>query len=208
MLKLRSFCVGSFQMNTFVVWCDVTREAIWFDPGGDSERILRWIEQEGLKVTRIVNTHGHVDHIAENSIAKAALNVPLCIHPLDRAKLTNPLLNLSAWTGVEVISPDADETLDEGTPLRCGNVEFRLFHVPGHSPGSLAFYAEGILIGGDALFHESVGRTDFPDSDERALLQSIREKLFTLPEDTVVYPGHGDTTTIGHERLHNPFVRA
>ncbi|MBK6766027.1 MAG: MBL fold metallo-hydrolase [bacterium] len=208
MLKLKSFCVGPYQMNTIVAWCDVTQEAIWFDPGGDSESILRWIEREGLKVKRIVNTHGHVDHIAENSVAKAALNVPLCIHPQDRAKLTNPLLNLSAWTGVEVISPDADEILEEGDVLRCGEVMFQLFHVPGHSPGSLAFYSNGILIGGDALFRESIGRTDFPDSDERALHAAIREKLYKLPETTIVYPGHGETTTIGHERVHNPFVRA
>ncbi len=208
MLKIQSFTVGPYQMNTIVAWCDVTKDAIWFDPGGDTERILRWIEKLELRVTRIVNTHGHVDHIAENSIAKAALNVPLCIHPQDRAKLTNPILNLSAWTGMEVISPDADETLEEGMTLKCGEVEFKLLHVPGHSPGSLVFYADGILIGGDALFRESIGRCDFPDSDERALHTAIREKIYTLPEDTVVYPGHGEPTTVGHERLHNPFVRA
>ncbi len=207
MLRVESRAVGPYQMNTIIAWCDRTKDAIWFDPGAETESLLRWIQAQELRITRIVNTHGHVDHIAENSVAKAALNVPLCIHPLDRAKLTNPELNLSVWTGLPVISPDADEVLDEGMSLVCGDVTFQLFHVPGHSPGSLAFYAEGSLIGGDVLFLESIGRTDFPDSDERALHRAIKEKIYTLPEETVIYPGHGETTSVGHEKLHNPFVR-
>ncbi len=140
--------------------------------------------------------------------AKTALNVPLCIHPLDRPKLTNPILNLSSWTGTEVVSPDADETLVEGDTLRCGNIEFALYHVPGHSPGSLVFYAEGQLIAGDTVFYESVGRSDFPDASERQLYDAIRAKIYTLPDATIIYPGHGEPTTVGHEKLHNPFVRA
>lgn len=194
-------------MNTIVTWCDETREAIWFDPGADANDVLRWIKSNDLSVTRIVNTHGHVDHIADNAVAKAALNVPLCIHPLDRPKLTSPILNLSVWTGIEVVSPDADETLNEGDVLKCGKIEFKLFHVPGHSPGSLVFYADGILIAGDTLFNESIGRTDFPDSSEVDLHTAIRTKIYSLPDETKVYPGHGDPTTVGHEKRYNPFVR-
>ncbi|MCB9366776.1 MAG: MBL fold metallo-hydrolase [Calditrichaeota bacterium] len=199
--------VGPYQMNTIVAWCDETREAVWFDPGAEAESVLRWIQENDLRVTRIVNTHGHVDHIAENSVAKAALNVPLCIHAQDRAKLTDPELNLSHWTGIPVVSPDADEILEEGMQLTCGKLVFELFHVPGHSPGSLVFYAEKNLIAGDTLFYESVGRTDFPDSDTDALFSAIQKKIYSLPDDTIVYPGHGEATTVGHEKLHNPFVR-
>ncbi|NUO19202.1 MBL fold metallo-hydrolase [bacterium] len=207
MLRIYSLEVGPFAMNTIVAWCDETREAIWFDPGAEAEEVLRWIEKNDLRVTRIVNTHGHVDHIADNSIAKAALKAPLCIHPLDRPKLTDPALNLSIWTGNAVTSPDADETLDEGDRLSCGNVSFALFHVPGHSPGSLVFFADKTLIAGDTLLCESIGRTDFPDSDEAALHEAIRRKIYSLPDDTVVYPGHGEPTTVGHEKKYNPFVR-
>ena len=207
MLRLHSLEVGPFAMNTIVAWCDETRDAIWFDPGAEGDTILRWIKSSDLKVTRIVNTHGHCDHIADNAFAKAAFNVPLCIHPLDRPKLTSPVLNLSVYTGIEVVSPDADEELNEGDPLKCGNVEFKLFHVPGHSPGALVFYAEGMLIAGDTLFNESIGRTDFPDSSESDLHAAIRTKIYTLPDETKVYPGHGDPTTVGHEKHYNPFVR-
>jgi len=208
MLNIETWEVGSFAMNTIIAWCSETREAIWFDPGGESEYLLKWIASRELKVTRIVNTHGHVDHIAENAVARDALGVPLCIHSLDRAKLADPALNLSIWTGSPVVSPDADELLEEGQTLRCGEYEFLLYHVPGHSPGSLVFYSPGILIAGDTVFHESVGRTDFPDSSELDLHNAIRRKIYTLPEETVIYPGHGEPTSVGHERLHNPFVRA
>ncbi len=208
MLRVESRTVGPFAMNTIIVWCDETREAIWFDPGAEANMILDWIESNNLTVTRIVNTHGHVDHIAENAIAKAALNVPLCIHPLDRPKLANSELNLSIFTGEEVVSPDADELLQEGDSLSCGKIDFKLFHVPGHSPGSLVFYYEGVLIAGDTLFNESVGRTDFPDSSQQQLYNAIRSKIYSLPDNTIVYPGHGEPTTVGHEKLYNPFVRA
>jgi hydroxyacylglutathione hydrolase len=207
MLNVHVREVGPYQMNTIVVWCNSTREAIWFDPGAEVEEMLRWIRENELHVTRLVNTHGHVDHIAENGIAKAALNVPLCIHSADSRKLSDPMLNLSAWTGMEVISPEADELLDEGSDLNCGEHELRAMHIPGHSPGSLVFYSPGILIAGDTLFLEGVGRTDFPDGNERDLYRAIREKIFALPDDTVIYPGHGPTTTVGNEKLHNPFIR-
>lgn len=194
-------------MNTIVAWCGETREAIWFDPGAEADELLGWIKNQELHISRIINTHGHVDHIADNAIAKAALQVPLCIHPLDRPKLTSAVLNLSVWTGIEVVSPDADETLEEGDTLPCGKIEFQLFHVPGHSPGSLVFYADGMLIAGDTLFRESIGRTDFPDSNELVLHTAIRSKIYTLPDETKIFPGHGDSTTVGHEKRYNPYVR-
>jgi hydroxyacylglutathione hydrolase len=207
MLKIESWEVGPFAMNTIIAWCDETREAIWFDPGAEVYDILSWLDSNKIRITRIVNTHGHVDHIAENGIAKAELNVPLCIHPLDRPKLLDPAKNLSIFTGDSVVSPDADELLNEGDALSFGKITFNLYHVPGHSPGSLVFYHDGNLIAGDTLFQESVGRTDFPDASEQQLYKAIREKIYVLPEDTIVYPGHGDPTTVGHEKRYNPFVR-
>lgn len=208
MLRIESRAVGPFAMNTIVVWCEDTKDGIWFDPGAEADTTLEWIRERKLNITHIVNTHGHVDHIAENAVAKSELGVPLCIHPFDRPKLLDPALNLSVWTGIEVISPDADVLLDEGQTLRCGKQEFSLFHVPGHSPGSLVFHAPGILIAGDTLFLESVGRTDFPDADERQLYSGIQKKIYSLPDNTIVYPGHGDPTSVGHEKRYNPFVRA
>ena len=208
MLNVLVKMVGEYQMNTIVVWDDESREAVWFDPGGESERVIKEIERMGLKVTAIINTHGHLDHIAENAEAKAHFGVPLWIHQADRPMLTNAVENLSALTGDEVVSPDADGTLDEGDEVHIGKETLTAYHVPGHSPGSLVFYHPGFLIAGDTIFRGSIGRTDFPRSSEKDLLLNLRTKVLTLPDDTIIYPGHGPATTVGEERRSNPFLQS
>lgn len=206
MLNVLVRTVSDYQMNTIVVWDDMSKEAVWFDPGGESERIIREIQRLGLKIKNIVNTHGHLDHIAENAVAKEQFDAPLLIHPADRRMLTNTEKNLSVHTDRAVISPDADGTLDEGDTIQLGAENIQVFHVPGHTPGSLVFYHPGFLIAGDTIFRGSVGRTDFPGSSEADLLHHLRTKVFTLPDDTIIYPGHGPATTVGEERRTNPFV--
>jgi hydroxyacylglutathione hydrolase len=208
MLKIFSRAVGPYQVNPVLVWCDQTNEAVLFDPTAGSGEFVEEIEQRGLRLTTLVNTHGHLDHIAENGLVKARFNVPLLIHELDRPMLTDSMKNLSQFTGQPIISPDADGTLSDGDSLRVGSESLKVLHVPGHTPGSLAFCYPGWVITGDALFAGSIGRTDFPGSSERQLLESIQSKLLTLPDDTVIYPGHGPTTsTVGEEKRSNPFLR-
>jgi len=208
LLRIWSRPVGEYQINTILVWCSRTQRAAVFDPGAEADEIIAEIERGGLKLCWLVNTHGHLDHIAENHIIKSRFNVPLLIHPLDRPMLTDSAKNLSLYTGNAMVSPDADATLEEGNTLEVGEEVLQILHVPGHTPGSLVFYRPGILIAGDTLFAGGVGRTDFPGGSDKQLYANIRTKLYTLPEDTVVYPGHGPTTTIGEEKRTNPFVRA
>jgi glyoxylase-like metal-dependent hydrolase (beta-lactamase superfamily II) len=207
MLKLWLRSVGDYQVSTILVWCDQTLEAVLFDPAGESEKTMAEIEKRGLKLTALINTHGHLDHITENQTIKARYGVPLLIHALDRPMLTNPALNLSLMTGSPIVSPDADRELVDGDVVPVGRSSLTVLHVPGHTRGSLAFYAPGFVISGDTLFCGSVGRTDLPGGDGDQLVESIRTKLYALPEETIVYPGHGPTTTIGEEIHTNPFVR-
>jgi hydroxyacylglutathione hydrolase len=207
-LKIESYCVGEHQVNSLIVWCEETKEAALFDPGAEAHRLLARMDELGLRLTRVIITHGHMDHIGEVSVVIAERKVPLAIHPLDRPKLTDPEKNLSIYIGCAVISPDANEVIEEGDVIKIGNRSLKAIHVPGHSPGSLCFYGDGFLISGDALFYQGIGRSDFPDSCEQDLYFNIKSKLYTLPENTVVYPGHGPTTTIGDERENNPFIRA
>lgn len=208
MLKLRWRPTGPLETNTILVWCEATRQAALFDPGGENDETIAEIEDLDLDLRFLVNTHGHADHIAGNAEIKAHFGVPLLIHVSDRPMLTDPSRNLSLLMGLPIVSPDADRTLSEGDVLQIGEESLRVLHVPGHSPGSIAFFQTGLLICGDTLFAGGMGRTDLPGGSERELIQSIRSKIYTLPESTPAYPGHGETTTIGEERLNNPFVRA
>lgn len=208
MLNIESHVAGPFAVNSLIVWCERTLQAAIFDAPGETENLIERITSRGLHPVCLVNTHGHCDHILANREIKEHFGVPLLIHPKDRPMLADPARNLSLFLGESVISPDADGTLDEDEALIVGECELQVKHVPGHSPGSLVFHYPGFVVCGDTLFAGGIGRTDFPDSNERDLLENIRSKLFTLPDQTVVYPGHGPTTTIGEERRSNPFVRA
>ncbi|MBM3324726.1 MAG: MBL fold metallo-hydrolase [Calditrichaeota bacterium] len=207
MLKIQSWTVGFVETNTYLIWCSETREAALVDPGGDTEHILNFAKKNGLAIRYIINTHGHADHIAENSLAKERTGAPLLIHEADRPMLMNPELNFSLAFGLPVVSPDADGLLREGDSIALGKLALSILHTPGHSPGSISLVYDKVVIVGDTLFCRSVGRTDLPGGSVRQLEASIRKKLYKLPADTIVYTGHGPTTTIGEERRENPFVR-
>jgi glyoxylase-like metal-dependent hydrolase (beta-lactamase superfamily II) len=182
------------------------------DPGFDHQAIIGQLDKLKLTPTAILNTHGHADHIAGNEALKQRWpDCRLVIGAGDADKLTDPVLNLSRPFGMDVLSPAADETVRQGDVFRSAGLDLDVVEVPGHSAGHVVFVWKAgspwIALVGDVLFQGGIGRTDFPDGDMETLLESIRSKLYTLPDDTWVLPGHGYNTTIGAEKLHNPFVK-
>lgn len=198
---IRQLTLGQLQTNCYIASCERTHEAIVIDPGDEVGRILADIERFKLKVTHILNTHAHFDHIGANAALVKATGAPLAIHGLDV-----PLLKErggAKYFGFEIPqSPDPDVLLEDGSKIPFGKYTLRTLFTPGHTPGHVSFYeaAEGALFDGDVLFAGGVGRTDLPGGDQRRLMESIESQLLTLPDETVVYSGHGPTTTIGQER--------
>ena len=204
-MKIKSLVVGPVAANCYIL-SDATGEGAVIDPGGDAAAILDYIKQEKIKVKVILNTHGHSDHIAANDEVRDATGAPLYIHPADMNMLIDPRANLSVFMGEVVTSRPAEYRLEEGDTVRFGTSELKVLHTPGHSPGGVCLIGDSVVFSGDTLFAESVGRTDFPGGSTEQLIQEIKEKLMPLPDDTLVYPGHGPATTIGWERQYNPYI--
>ena len=197
---------GSFQENCFAVADDEVRGAVLVDPGEEADRFLRRLDDEGLALEAVWLTHAHIDHVAGVGRIVEARAVPVYLHPDDR-RLYDAAAQQGAWFGLQVDPlPPPTNDLVHGGHVRVGGLDFEVRHVPGHSPGSVAFVGHGVALVGDALFQGSVGRVDLPGGDGATLLRSIREQLLTLPDHTVVYSGHGPETTIGRERASNPFL--
>jgi glyoxylase-like metal-dependent hydrolase (beta-lactamase superfamily II) len=209
---IRTVVSQPFAENTYVVWLPDRSDALVIDPGLEPELIVELLRDEGLTPAMLLNTHGHADHIGGNAALKQAFpEVPLLIGATEAPLLTDARLNLSAGFGVPITSPAADRTVREGDVVEAAGLTLEVLDVPGHSPGHVVYLVRTsppTLFGGDVLFREGIGRYDFPGSNGPLLFEGIRGKLFTLPEDTVVYPGHGPVTTIGHEKRFNPFVGA
>lgn len=211
-LNLRVVVSEMFQENCYVAWLDGRRECLIFDPGFDPAAVIAVIEENGLTPAAIVNTHGHSDHIAGNEAVKDRWpDCPIVIGEHEADKLTDPMLNLSGLYGFALLSPPADQLVRHGEVFCSAGIELEVRETPGHSRGHVVFLWKGqtpwLVFGGDVLFQGSVGRTDFPDGSFRQLEASIRNQLYTLPDDTQVLPGHGPPTTIGAERRSNPFVQ-
>ena len=210
MLRLQSFVFNPFQENTFVLY-DETKECIVVDPGCCNEqenlRLRTFIDKEKLKVKLLLNTHCHIDHVLGNRFVRSTYNVNLLIHPVEEAVLKAAEVYAPSYGFPEYQHQAPDAFLQEGDVVVVGNQSFEVLFVPGHSPGHVAFYSEKnrILIGGDVLFYNSIGRTDLPGGNHHLLINSIHNKLFTLPDHVKVYPGHGPETTIGFEKKTNPF---
>ncbi len=212
-MKVETLVVGQLQACCYIVACERSKQAMIVDPGDEPERIASAVERENLQVALILNTHGHADHIAANSALKRRFaGASLAIHSSDAAMLEDPQANLSALFGLPITSPSADRVLVDGDVVRLGDVEFSVIHIGGHSPGSICLLTYGdagsILFSGDTLFAGGIGRTDFPGGDLPELITGIKERLLSLPPETVVYPGHGPATTIREEARTNPFLTA
>jgi len=198
--------VGPLQTNCYIVGCEDTKEGAIIDPGGSAKQILAEVERLGLEIKYVINTHGHFDHTLANQEVVEATGASLAIHSADAPMLTQG--GGARFFGiVGKASPPADVILDEGQVLTLGKIELQVLHTPGHSPGSVCLYSEeeGVLFDGDVLFNMGMGRYDLPGGNYRVLMESI-QRLLALPDDTTVYPGHGPATTIGRERLSNPFL--
>ncbi len=199
-LQIHTIVSMPFEENTYVVRVPGRADAIVIDPGLEPELILDYLRGEGLDVAAILNTHGHADHIGGNEALKRAFpQAPLIIGVNDANMLSD----------ANVTSPPADRVVSEGDVVEAAGIRLEVLDVPGHSPGHVVFVLREkpcLVLGGDVLFRGSIGRYDFPGSDGKLLLAGIRTKLYALPGDTVIYPGHGPVTTISHERRTNPFV--
>lgn len=197
------FIVGPLSVSCYVVADPATKEACVIDPGADASKIMNFIRKNGLDLKFVINTHGHGDHIAANK----DLGVPVYIHAADKDCLTDPKKNLSAGIFMfDIISPEASRILEDGDTIELGKLKFKVLHTPGHTKGSISLALDNMIFTGDTLFHCGVGRADLPGGDEDELLDSIRNKLLVFRDDTVIYPGHGGSSTIGEERRNNPFL--
>ncbi len=201
-----SYKTGPLDNNVYVIRDDATKKVAVVDPGVDAAHILRALRDRGLTIAAIVNTHGHFDHVAGVAAFVEESGAPLYRHPLDE-EIARRAGTTAATFGLQGDdSPPADHALNDGDTYTFGPHQFRVLHVPGHSPGSVVLVADGVMIGGDVLFRGSIGRTDLPGGSLPLLLQGIRDKVLTLDDDVRVKPGHGPETTIGRERRSNPFL--
>ena len=207
MIKYKTFVLlAGYETNTYLVWDTESLEAVLIDPAAPNENLVNEINSMGLKLTRIINTHGHGDHIGGNEFFLKAFNVPICIHKDDANMLGNPQLNLSFFMNMNIGSPEAKEAFEDKAAFQLGDNTIKVFHTPGHTKGGIIIYAEPYLFTGDTLFLNDIGRTDLPGGDFKALIKSIKEKIFILPQDTIVLPGHGAASTIKHELTSNPYT--
>ena len=212
MINVKSFTFNAFQENTYLLY-GPKGQCFIIDPGcsgrQEEQELDGFIRQNELVPEKLINTHCHIDHVLGNDFVSKTYDLDLCGHKLESSVLDSCEM-VSKMYGIPYkASPAITTFLDEGETIELEGCRFDILLTPGHSPGSLCFYnsRDGYVIGGDVLFLQSIGRTDLPGGDFNALIRSIKEKLFHLPDDTVVYPGHGPQTTIGYERINNPFLQ-
>lgn len=205
---LEGFPTGMFQENCFIAGCAETKEALIVDPGDEPQRILDALERNDLTAKLIVVTHEHIDHIGAVEAVREATKAPVAMHPIaydGTAAQSQAAMMLTGRPQPRIAPPEV--LLEEGQDVEVGRLKFQVLFCPGHTPGHICLYGHGVLFSGDVLFQLSIGRFDLPGGDGPQLLRSIRDKLWPLPDDTLVLPGHGPATTIGQEKQHNPFIK-
>ncbi len=213
MLKLEKFVFNPFSENTYIIWDDVTKESAIIDPGCyedyEKEELKTFVTENRLSVKFLINTHCHIDHVLGCAFVLKEYKPQFYIPEKDIELLAGASTQ-GAVFGISIDQiPKAEKFIDEDLVLKLGEIEIKFLFTPGHTPGeySLFFEKEKICISGDVLFQNSIGRTDLWGGDFSTLINSIKTKLLTLPNDTTVYPGHGGETTIGEEKIHNPFLK-
>ncbi len=207
-LWVKSLVTGELKANCYLLGCADCGEAMVIDPGGKAKRILEILEEKGLVLKSVVNTHGHFDHVGGNRELIEATAAELMIHEADLAILQGAPDHAPCFGCRSVpSSPEPTRLLRDRDHIALGKYLFEVIHVPGHSPGGICLLGEGRLFCGDSLFAGSIGRTDLPSGDHGALVMALRKRILTLPDEIVVCPGHGPETTVGRERRSNPFLR-
>jgi hydroxyacylglutathione hydrolase len=206
---VKMLVVGPLASNCYIVGSSSTKEGMIIDPGAEAGAILRTVQQMGLSISLILVTHAHIDHIDALRAVKESTNAQFAIHEEEKELLSATPMRMLIPLGLTPFksAPQPDRLLKDGDHIDIGDLHFEVLHTPGHSPGGICLSGHEVVFSGDTLFNFGIGRTDFPGGSYERLMKSIREKLMVLPDETVVYPGHGPATTIGDERRGNPFLQ-
>ncbi|MCP5006031.1 MAG: MBL fold metallo-hydrolase [Planctomycetes bacterium] len=203
---MKNVVVGPLEVNCFIIGCEDSKRAAIIDPGGDADKIIRVIENEGLKPEFIINTHAHFDHVGAVKTLQDHFGIDFLLHNDDLFLIENVGEQAAVFGLGQVEKPEVNKFVKDGDTVTLEQMTIKVIHTPGHTPGGVCYYAEDKLFVGDTLFAGSVGRTDFPGSSHDRLIHSIKENLFPLGDNVNVFTGHGPSTTIGSERAHNPFL--
>ncbi len=206
-MKIKQLPTGTLSVNTYYVLDEASQKGFIVDPGGYDPRLTQEVEKDQVSIVYIILTHGHGDHIGGvEGYMKDFPDAKLVASALEMDLLSDPNVNMSTMTMGQAVSVRPDVAVNDGDTLTVGNMELKFLSTPGHSPGSMCVYTGNALFSGDTLFQGSIGRTDFPGGSFEELKKGVHEKLFVLPDETAVYPGHMGATTIGYEKANNPFV--
>jgi len=206
---IKMLTVGPFAANCYIVGSSTTKQGMVIDPGAEAETILKTVQQTGLCISIIVITHAHIDHVGAIREVQEKSNAQFAIHEAEKGFVLSAPMRMLTSLGMSPVKspPRPDRLLKDGDRIDLGDLRFEVLHTPGHSAGGICLSGHGVVFSGDTLFNLGVGRTDFPGMSHDRLMNSIREKLMVLPDETIVYPGHGSPTTIGDERRGNPFLQ-
>ena len=199
--------VGPLEVNCYILGCEDTKEAAIIDPGDNADEIISNIEKEGLNPKFIINTHAHFDHIGGVKAIQDHFKIDFILHEGDLFLVENASEQATAFGLKPISKPVVNKNATNGEKVNLGNKSITVIHTPGHSPGGVCYYSDNNIFVGDTLFAGSIGRTDLPGGSYDTLINSIKENLFPLGDSTIVYPGHGPSTTIGNEKEHNPFLK-
>ena len=206
---VKTLTVGAFAANSYIVGSTSTKQGMIIDPGADADVIMRTVQETGLSISVIAITHAHMDHVGALRQVRQKTHAQFAIHEAEKGFVFSTPMRMLTSIGVSPVKspPKPDTLLKDGDMIDLGDLHFRVLYTPGHSSGGICLSGHGIVFSGDTLFKFGIGRTDFPGMSHERLMNSIRTKLMALPDETVVYPGHGPPTTIGDERRGNPFLR-
>ena len=206
-IRVNRLVVGPFATNCYIINHEGSKRCVIIDPGGDAARIKKTLTDSGLQTEAVLITHGHIDHLFALAEFSGDNSVTVIAHEDEKAMLAGVSVQSRMFGLEELPTPEISRWVHENDMIQVANLSFRVIHTPGHSPGGCCYLTDGAVFVGDTLFDSSVGRTDLPGGNYDQLINSIKKKLFVLPDDTPVYPGHGDQTTIGREKKFNPFLR-
>jgi glyoxylase-like metal-dependent hydrolase (beta-lactamase superfamily II) len=206
---VKMLVVGPFATNCYIVGSPSTKEGMIIDPGAEAETIMKTVQQTGLSMSLIVITHAHMDHVGALREIQEKTNAQFAVHEAEKGFVFSAPMRMLTSLGLTPVKspPKPDRLLKDGDRIDIGDLQFEVLYTPGHSSGGISLSGHGVVFSGDTLFNFGIGRTDFPGMSHELLIKSIREKLMVLPDETIVYPGHGPPTTIGDERRGNPFLQ-